>query len=571
MVKTRLAAAVLTSVLVAPSVAAPVTAQDEPLDFSDAPFVIFAPAPSLPDEISDYPLPDGAEDYWELFDHDAPWADAAEHVDAFATHGWILRYSSTDADLRRMIAWLEEHDIPLGMEVEPLTWPGPDVCDHREGFEGPYELDEARRVRALGGHIEFISLDEPYVNAHAYAGPRACSYPVEQVVDEVWDFVQAFRRIHPDVQVGTIEPVVSDPRLTNRDFEIWLDTWEERTGEPFAFLSIDVDWRQEDWPERVAGAEAVADARGVPLGMLYLGSEFTHENDAWLEDMAQHAATLEQGQGVTPDVVGFYTWHPQPDRLLPDDDLDAYTGRINQYFGMRTRLDAPTLGGKAASGRLTTVEGEPIAGQILAVTADPLGGATSRHRLSGTVPAGARRALIAVRANIEGGDPSPVDVRVSDVRYHEDGGRNKVPNPRFREGLEHWGPYGSGKVTAVRGNGSPAMRLRAKASQSILVDGEQFRVTPGAPFEFAATIDVPGRSLGSGYISVIFLGDEEFARENLWFTALPIELADVTTDEAGRYRIPLGKLRSGRYDLVVTYPGDIDHWAANAQARVQVR
>jgi hypothetical protein len=287
--------------------------------------------------------------------------------------------------------------------------------------------------------------------------------------------------------------------------------------------------------------------------------------------MAQHAATLEQGRGVTPDIVGFYSWHPQPDRLLPDDDLDAYTGRINQYFGTRTRLDAPSLEGNAASGRLTTDEGEPVAGGVLTVTADPLDGATSRQRLSGTVPAGASRALIAVRANIEGGTPSPVDVRISEVSYREDGSRNKVPNPRFREGLEHWGPYGSGKVTAVRGNGGPALRLRAKAGQTILVDGEPFRVTPGVPFDFAATIDVPGKSLGSGYISVIFLGDQELRRENLWFTALPIELAAATTDEEGRYRIPLGKLRRGRYDLVVTYPGDIDQWAANARARVRLR
>ena len=470
-----------------------------------------------------------------------------------------------------MIAWLELHDIPLGLEVEPLTWPGEDVCDHREGFEGPYELDEARRLRELGGRVAFISLDEPYANAHAYAGPGACGYPVEQVVDEVWDFVQALRVIHPGAQVGTIEPLVAEPRLSDRDFEIWLDTWEQRTGEPFAFLSVDVDWRQEDWPARVAGAESVADARGVPLGMLYLGSEFTRNNDQWLDDLAQHAATLEQGHGVTPEIVGFYTWHPQPDRLLPDDDFDAYTGRINQYFGTRTLLEPLLVKGQAATGRLIAVDGQPLDGQPLAATVEPLDGAKARHRLSGTVPAGARRALIAIRANTEGGKPSPVDVRISDVSYREDGGRNLVPNPRFRQGLQGWAPYGRGTVAVVGGKDRSAMRLKARPKQALLVDGEPFRITPGAEYDFAATIDVPGKSLGSGYISVIFLGDAEVARDNLWFSALPIKLPALTTDAEGRYRIPMGKLRPGRYDLTVTYRGDIDHWAATSTERVRVR
>jgi len=372
--------------------------------------------------------------------------------------------------------------------------------------------------------------------------------------------------------VGSIEPVVSDPRLTERDFETWLDTWEERTGEPFAFLDIDVDWRQPDWPDRVLGAEAVADARGVPFGMLYLGSEFARDNDEWLAQLAEHAFTFEQEHGGTPDLVGFYSWHSQPDRLLPDNDTDAFSGRINQYFGTRSALDEPTVTGRAASGQLSTVDGEPLAGADLTVVADPLDGGRFRHKLSGTVPASARTALIAVRANVEGGTPSPVNVRIADVSYREDGKRkNLVPNPRFARGLESWGAYGVGEVKVVADKNGRAMRLKARPSQSILVDGEPFKVTPGAPFEFAATIEAPGKSLGSGYVSIIFLGDAEVARENLWFTSRPIELPMAVTGEDGGYSIPLKRLGKGRYDLVVTYPGDIDHWPALANTRVRVR
>lgn len=551
---------------------APTSASDPPIDFSEAPFVVFAPAPPLPDAISDYPLPDGADDYWELWADDAPWRDAAGHIDAFAMHAWMLRYSATDEDLRRLFDWLAEHDILFGLEVEPLTWPGPDVCDHTESFEGPYDLEEARRIRALGGRIDFLALDEPYSHAHAYRGPGACNYSVEQVVDETWDFVQKVRGLHPGVVVGSIEPVVSDPRLTDEDFEIWLDTWAERTGEPFAFLDIDVDWRQEDWPERVLGAEAVADSRGVPFGMLYLGSEFAGENDKWLAQLAEHAVTFEQGHGGTPDLVGFYSWHSQPDRLLPDDDIDAFSGRINQYFAERTAFDEAVVTPKAISGQLLTAAGEPLDGAVVEVTAVPLDGGRFRHKLSGTVPRSARQALVAVRANAEGGTPAPVNVRIADVSYRENGKRtNRVPNPRFARGLEGWGPYGSGDAKVVRDGDGRALRVKAQPSQTILVDGEPFKVTPGADFEFAATIEVPGKSLGSGYVSVIFLGDAEVARENLWFVTRPIELPAVTTDADGRYRISIGKLRSGRYDLTVTHPGDIDHWPALSNVSIRVR
>lgn len=571
MARTRWLAAAAVSALLSAVMAAPAATQREPLDFSDAPFVVFAPAPPLPDEIAHYPLPDGAADFWELFEDDAPWADALEHVDAFAMHAWMFRYSTTNGQLRKLFRWLNKNDLPFGLEVEPLTWPGPEVCDHGESFEGPYHREQIQRIKDLGGRVDYLSFDEPYSHAYRWDKGRPCNYTIEETVDEAFAFVEEVRVLFPAVQVGSIEPMWTDPLIGADDMALWLDTWEERTGEPFAFLSMDIDWRRDDWPEVVAEVQVVADERGVPLGMLYLGSESSRDNDEWLEQLARHAAILEVDQGVTPDVVGFYSWHEVPDRLLPDDDINAFTGRINQYFGARTTLEPPTVEGRAARGRLTTFDGVPLAGRTVAVAADPLAGGSSRHRLSGTVPESARRALIAVRANVEGGDPSPVDVRISDVSYRQNGGKNKVPNPRFDKGLDSWGPYGTGKVSVVGGKGDKAMRLVAKPRQTVFVDGQRFKVDPGAEFDFAATIDVAGKSIESGYVSLIFVGDEEVARLNHWFVPTPQRLPSVTTDGDGRYEVPLRALGPGRYELHLAYDGDIDHWAANARARIRVR
>ncbi len=577
MVKTRSLMALVATVLLGSSVAVPAVAQveeDEALDFSDAPFVSYQPVPPLPDEISHYPLPDGADDYWDLWADDAPWREVAQQIDAFHMHAWMFRYSATDEQLRELFAWLDEHELPLGLEVEPLTWKGADVCDHRESMEGPYDLIEIERIHRLGGRLDYLTLDQPFANGHVYAGLRACGYTVEEVVDEVWAWVGEVRRYFPGIAVGSIEPVVSHLYLSERDFATWLDTWEARTGEPLAFLNIDVDWRIEDWPERVMAIEALADARGVPFGMLYLGSEDSRQNDTWLEQQMAHAVRYEQVHGGTPQMAGLWSWHSQPDRTLPDDDLNTSSGRVKQYFGERTALKARAIQAMRIEGRMATTADLPVAGERLTLTAEPIGRARQRHRFSGVVPEAARKALIAVRANTEGGTPSPVDVRISEVSYKEGTGKNRVPNARFSRGLDSWGSYGSGVASAVTNEDGPAMRIKAKPHETLMVDGARFKVRSGARFEFAATLDVPAKALGSGYVSLIFFDQsgQETQRENIWFATRPVSLRTVTTDADGRFAASLRELGPGRYDIVVSYPGTTDRWPADSEPiRVRVR
>jgi hypothetical protein len=189
------------------------------------------------------------------------------------------------------------------------------------------------------------------------------------------------------------------------------------------------------------------------------------------------------------------------------------------------------------------------------------------------VPEGASRGQILVRANTEGGQPAPVDVRIRDVRYREGGdGPNKVANPRFRRGLDSWGAYGDGtaRPRATRGGGQ-ALALRAKPSQPLYVDSDFFAVTPGQPFEFAATMAVAGDSVGSGYVAVAFIADDEIARSELWFEARPIELEPTITNAAGEYRLDSARLAPGAYAVRVQYDGDQDHWPAGATTTVVVR
>ena len=532
-----------------------------PIDFrAEPPFLMFSTVPPKPEEIRHYPIPDGSPEYWQLWEPDAPWRQAAEHVDLMAMHAWMIRQFARDAELRSMINFLKERDIPMGLEMEPLEWPGPEVCDHTESFEGPYDLEAARKVALLGGRLSVVLLDEPFSHAYKLQGPRNCKLALEDIVDEIGAYREKLREFHPGVQMGSIEPLWSDPRITADDMALWLDTFEERTGEPFAFLNIDVDWRIADWPERVREIEAVADERDVPFGVLYLGDPDS-PNDLWLRQAAERFARYEVEHGGTPDIVGIYSWHEQPDRLLPDDEVTTQTGLINRYFGSHTQLDVGAPSEAAIVGRITDAAGSPLASEVLEVEVLPLGRSKQRGMISGTVPDGARQALIAVRANAEGGNTAPVDVRLSKMSYREKGRKkNLVPNGDLRKGMEGWWADGRGKASAKGG----WMRLKAKPNQQLAIDGTRFKVTPGAPFEFSATLDVAERSFGSGYVSVIWLQDQEISRELLWFEPRSVPLASVTTAVDGTWQLPLVDLPRGRHEVQLRYAGDMEHWPAAA-------
>jgi hypothetical protein len=65
-----------------------------------------------------------ADDYMDLFQPDAPWQQAASHVQMFEISGHLIM-TAPEADLRRMFADLKRRHIGLEIGIEPLTSPGP--------------------------------------------------------------------------------------------------------------------------------------------------------------------------------------------------------------------------------------------------------------------------------------------------------------------------------------------------------------------------------------------------------------------------------------------------------------
>lgn len=540
------------------------------LDLAAGPLVFFGAVPPMPAG-ADLPLPDGSVDYFELFATESRWPTARGRIDAFKIHAWQLRHFIDDAELRAIIEWLDANRIPLMFETEPLPPPDPAECDHTESFEGPYDLEMAQRIADLGGTIDVVAVEEPFHFAHLLEGPGACRYPVERVVDEVIDYVDQMRSIFPGVPVGSIEPIWQRPATGPDDLALWLDTYEERAGEPFAFLHVDPDWSRPDWAETARDIEDMADGRGVPFGVLYNGGGET-DGAAWLAATMDRVSRYEVEIGGTPDHVAFQSWFDQPDRVLPEDDLAAFTSIVNRWFGTRTDLDVPADGDPAGpTVELTDGAGDPLAGQDVEVVLRPLSGAAQTHAVTGTVPEGADTAVVAIRVHVEDAANGDTDVRLGRVRYGDgDADTNRVTNPDFAAGLAGWGAYGSplGTVTV---EGSPAqLRLRADETEIIMIDSDPFPVTPGSPYRFEADLGVPEASIGTATVAVVFLGASEVARHSIPFEPFPEELPAVRTDPAGRAVLPTSTLSPGRYRLDARYAGDLDHWPATAATTIEV-
>ena len=526
---------------------------------------------------ADLPLPDGSADYFDLFDPDADWSDALARVDAFKLHAWQIRHFLSDEQLSRILTWLDENDIALMFETEPLDPPDPAECDHTESFEGPYDLEMARRIRDLGGTIAVAAIEEPFAFAHKLAGPGSCQYSVERIVDEVIDYITELRTIFPGVPVGTIEPIWRTPPTTADDMALWLDTYLERSGEPFAFLHLDPDWVRSDWAQVALEIEAVADERGVPFGVLYNGGLET-EGGAWLQVTMEHIATFEVRHGGTPQHIAFQSWVDQPDRVIPDSDLSAFTSILNRYFGVRTEvessLDFDLDGAGRVRAQLTSDVGDAIAGEPIVIGLRPLTGELQTHSVTGTVPASSRTAVIAIRVNAEDAVPGEADVRLAEVAYEEAAdGVNLVSNPGFDRGLLDWGGYGerSGEFGVISdGGGESWLALSAAGIQQIFIDSVPFAVTPGEPYEFRVVLGVPEASIGTAVIAVVFLNEQEVMRHTIRFEPRLDLLAPALTDESGVAVVTIERLEPGRYEVETRYDGDLERWPSSSHAVVDV-
>lgn len=320
---------------ISPTPAPSPTPNPPPQNLDQTPLYWFAPLPALPTNAG-RPFT-GSDDFMMLFKPDAPWSEAASHLQVFKLYGEWVAYHASDAELRQVVQNLQQRRLALAVEAGPLT--APTGCGQGvESFAGIEEgLRIAQRIRQAGGTLHLISLDEPYFFGHFYDGPHACKWTDQHIAQEIDKYIQAMRMVFPDVRVGDTEPLAGAAGAAQ--YQAWLVAFHAVNGYNLDFLHLDVDWSRPDWPQEVKAIEEFGQVRGVPVGLIYTGNWLDANDEAWLSFAGERVKRFELESAGKLEHILFQSWHDKPDRVLPESDPYTFTGFIRNYF-----LDKASLG-----------------------------------------------------------------------------------------------------------------------------------------------------------------------------------------------------------------------------------
>lgn len=538
--------------------------------------VWFAPQPGM--QLSPHPYR-GSVDYAQLLRSDEGWKRAAEAVDVFKFYSdWVALVS--DGELRRAIRFLNQHGIAIALEagpLEPTAMCGAGV----EGFGGPDQgVRLAERIRDAGGSLAFVTMASPFAFGTSFAGPNGCQWSIKAVANKVQAYVSAIHEVFPDAVVGDIEPLWNggpDTREVDVDaLGRWMNAYRRANGDSLPFLLLDPSYTNPEWQTEAARVERLAHVRNVKFGLIYHGNDNATTDAEWMTSAQRRVEAYETQTDQRPDYAVFQSWHDKPDHLLPDTDPDSFTSLLLRYARSRTAFDVKvrSIGDTVRiAGKLVASGGRPVARRRVDLSVTPLSGLGPRatYSVTGTVPQDAKKAVVGVRVNTECGCSGPSNVRLYGASYQEGAGDgNRVPDPTIEAGLPGWFVGGNGTTDVVsESGGNTSLMLRASPSDSVSVNSLAFPVDGGSSFTATFRAAVSAASVGSGYFTVIFLGNGERGRERIPLEAKPIVRNSVATDGHGKFGFALRGVSNGSVLLTITFDGTHSLWPQTAERRTQ--
>jgi hypothetical protein len=282
-------------------------------------------------------------DYMDLFRPDAPWASAASHVSVFSVSAEFLVHRP-DSELQQLFADLKRRHIKFGAAMSPLSArPSPDAPECGigvEGFSAPGEaLMIARKVKQLGGTIDYYTMDEPLFFGHVYTEEAkdrltkraGCHLPISEIAQDAAKRITDVRSVFPEAKVGDAEPIKD---LDDGDISQWLAAFQSATGERLAYFRLDMIWRS-SWQVRMGQLVKLLHSKQVPLQVIYDGTSFAASDRIWVDEAAQRFKEFEGANGISPEAVVMQSWHERPSRVLPESDPGTLTNLVIQYVNWK--------------------------------------------------------------------------------------------------------------------------------------------------------------------------------------------------------------------------------------------
>jgi hypothetical protein len=461
--------------------------------------------------------PDVAQDYLDLFRPDAPWAEAGRQLTVFKV-GPSFVDSAPDDVLRQAFSDLKRRGIALGWEMGAVR-SGPD-CGRGEGYAGDTSRSVGR-IKAAGGELRYVAMDEPFWFGHLVQSNHACQLSIGDLARNVAERLSIVRAVFPNVQVGDIEPI-GDPQVNDYVAEIteWAQEFRKATGRPLAFFHGDIDWNG-PWRRDLPIMQRQLATLNIPIGVIINGDPFAKTDLQWTNAAVGHLQEVLDLAGIQPDAIIFQTWDDRPSKLLPENQPGSLTNLVLE----ETRPPAKIVvipGRHAISGRVNDVSGKPVSDVGVELTARDIGGLYGLHTVerTGVVPADAASALFGLRVGIECDCVGPIDISIGQMQFHD-------------------GPADA--IVRSLQSGADPYRLEGGTAVKVSINTAPFSVNAGAPYTVDVPLQVREQPNRAGYLALFFLGanGKEVRRDPIELKAANQILGKPVTDPAGQFSLTM--------------------------------
>jgi len=505
------------------------------------------------------PAPANAHDLLALVEPNAAWGHAAAATSVFQLSASSIAALS-DGDLSTLVTGLKRLGLPIAVLVPALT--PVSGCGQILGSpDATAAPDLLRRVKAAGGSVRFIAMENP-----AFAGTQCHLSPME-IATNVGAWSTGVRAVFPGAAIGDAELVLDASAVS--PYTDWMPAYQTVTGSPLAFLHLDLDWSQADWPTEVGQLSSLAQQAGAGFGVVDRGNVDDASDALWSTHAADRMAAVVS-TNVHLDSPVFQSAAARSPRLLPETDDTSLTALLTRYAGTRSALmlDRPTTapdGSQLVGARLADASGKAIAGASVDLTVRSLNapGELTQYTATGTIPAGADRVIVGIRVATEGADAGPADLALYHVSFREGAaGKELVANPDFAAGMANWGTTNGDLVHPVpsdQGSGQ-MLHVADNPAQPLRINSDIFTVNPGSSYtvSFSARVTPVSR----GYFTVLFIRGTELSRQVLRFTPAVVHQSAVSNANGRlQWQVSATALPA---ELDARYAGDRTRWPATA-------
>lgn len=294
----------------------------------------------------------GTLDMLRLFEAPAEWPRARNTIDVFKfyqqhtarTAPAIVGPNSYEAlaragAFRTLTQWGKRIALEAGSVKD--FYCTPDDSGMRASIAGT--IDSLEAVRAAGGFVSYLAMDEPFLAGQA---PQCGGPALEPTADRLRTYIAAVRLASPGTRIGLIEPY---PFFPPEAFDAMLRLMRAR-GTPAAFLHVDVYLPALQPGQDAFGADMIrlADLAAeyrIPFGIIIWGEN--GDADALYAADARRLATAVartfRSWDVMPEHLIFQSWAESRTGLritpsnVPESSPNTHAHLVNDLYAMFRR------------------------------------------------------------------------------------------------------------------------------------------------------------------------------------------------------------------------------------------